>query len=289
MKNLIKLVGVLLIGSQSIAAQINVKIGTEGLFHPWNFCMDQNGAVSSTCTQADIDNGTLSLAGFDIDYGNALCAKMSEVDPVNTYNCTWVVKPWGADLAQGLTLGTDYDIIIAQMTAKDDRKSFADFIGPYMFGPEVKYISLVATSVTMGGATKTTPRMGAAGVLLDCPTDTSLKIGTQVSTTHFAHAESLCLNPLTTYATKAEVDAALVNGDVDLIISLTSATKSLLEGSSPVAVSHGDSLMYPGSSAPSIAFDKHNLFADSLKPVVTDAMFSLFATGVVRQLQDLWE
>jgi len=189
----------------SMAATIDVKLATEGAFMPWNFCLDANGVANNSCTQADVDAGQ-TLTGFDKDYGDALCSKMSELDVDNTYNCTWVVKPW-SDLSTGLTLGADYDLIIAQMTDIPSRRTFADFVGPYIFSPTVKYISLAGVSVSMGGATKITPRTNRSGsTILDCPVDTTLKIGTQESTTHSEHVSTYCLNPLTTYATQGDAD-----------------------------------------------------------------------------------
>lgn len=276
------------ISLNAFAANITVHLVTEGAYFPWNFCYTANGEVNNNCTQTDLSNGQ-TLAGFDIDYGNALCAKMDEIDTNNTYTCTWTVRSW-SDLSQGIGLGTDYDVVVAQMTATEERKAFADFLGPYMFTPEKKFISLVGTPVTMGGATKTTPRLDALGnTLLDCPTSTTLKVGVQIHTTHYNHANTYCLNPILTFDTQAEVDAALVNGTVDVMINLTSASKGLLEGQNPMAVAHGESLLYPGNGGPSIAFAKNNALATQLKPVVMDSIFSLFSTGFTRQLQNLWE
>ncbi|MEM7646132.1 MAG: transporter substrate-binding domain-containing protein [Pseudomonadota bacterium] len=271
-------IAILGLNSFAQAGVVNIKIATEGAFYPWNFCFDRDGDINNSCIQADLVNGH-TLAGFDYDLGNTLCAKINEMDPDNTYNCTWQINPWSM-LSTGMGLGTSYDIVIAQMTDTEERRMFANFAGPYMFAPSIKFISLAGAGYSLSGATKVAPRPGRD----DCPTDETLIVGVQENTIHQTHMETYCNNPVITYATIEDAQEALVNGEVCFIISLVSASKNILTGSPAIAEELGDSLF---DSAPSIALSK-TAFGGALESILQDGLLTLFSNGVIRDLQDKW-
>ncbi len=87
----------------------SITIATEGAYAPWNF------------TTAD---GT--LAGFEIDLGKELCARM-EIE------CTFVAQDWDG-LIPSLQVGK-FDVIMAGMFITPKRLEVIDFTQPYAVDP----------------------------------------------------------------------------------------------------------------------------------------------------------
>jgi polar amino acid transport system substrate-binding protein len=92
--------------SQSLPHEI--RIASEGARPPYNY----------------IDNG--ELAGFEIDLGRELCARMKIV-------CTFVAQDWDS-LIPGL-LAHQYDAIMAAMEISDERREKIAFTKPYVHMP----------------------------------------------------------------------------------------------------------------------------------------------------------
>ena len=86
-----------------------IRIGTEGAYPPFNNL-----------------NAKKELEGFEIDYANALCAKMQ-------VKCTWVVQDWDGIIPA--LLSNKYDVIVAGMNATDERKKRVDFTSVYTRTP----------------------------------------------------------------------------------------------------------------------------------------------------------
>ncbi|WP_095197972.1 transporter substrate-binding domain-containing protein [Mesorhizobium carmichaelinearum] len=86
-----------------------ITIASEGASPPWDY-IDQNGA----------------LAGFDIDVGNELCARIK-------LQCTFVAQDWDG-IIPGL-LVKKYDAIIAGMSITEKRKKSIAFSIPYAAAP----------------------------------------------------------------------------------------------------------------------------------------------------------
>lgn len=86
-------------------AQEVLKMGTEGAYAPFNY-VEANGAI----------------AGFDVDIGNALCAKMNRT-------CEWTTQEW-----QGIIpalQGGKFDVLLASMAITPARKDQVAFTNPY--------------------------------------------------------------------------------------------------------------------------------------------------------------
>lgn len=94
--------------AQSLAqtqAQTPIRLGTEAAFYPYTY-VDKSG----------------TLAGFDIDLGNALCTRAR-------LSCTWVVNDWES-LIDNLLTGR-YDAILAGVSNTKTRRKRVAFSSGY--------------------------------------------------------------------------------------------------------------------------------------------------------------
>lgn len=89
-------------------APLQIRIASEGARPPFNY----------------IDNG--ELAGFEIDLGRELCARMKA-------SCTFIAQDWDS-LIPGL-LAHQYDAIMAAMEISDERREKIAFSKPYVRMP----------------------------------------------------------------------------------------------------------------------------------------------------------
>lgn len=87
------------------ADSLQLRIGTEGAYPPFNY-FTANG----------------KLAGFDIDIASALCTRLKA-------SCTFVAQDWDG-IIPGLMAGK-YDVIVASMFITDQRKQQVLFTDPY--------------------------------------------------------------------------------------------------------------------------------------------------------------
>jgi polar amino acid transport system substrate-binding protein len=89
-------------------AALQIRIASEGARPPFNY----------------IDNG--ELAGFEIDLGRELCARMQAT-------CTFIAQDWDS-MIPGL-LARQYDAILAAMEISDERREKIAFSKPYVRMP----------------------------------------------------------------------------------------------------------------------------------------------------------
>ncbi len=95
-----------LLATAPLAADaITLRIGTEGAYPPFNYFTADG-----------------QLAGFDVEIGEALCAKME-------VQCSFVAQDWDGIIPA--LLAGKYDVIIASMFITEKRKEQVDFTNPY--------------------------------------------------------------------------------------------------------------------------------------------------------------
>ena len=107
-----------------LASADTLRMGTEGAYPPYNFVNDRG-----------------ELDGFEIELGNALCAKIEA-------ECTWVKNDWDS-IIPNLT-ASNYDTIMAGMNISDERKKAIAFSDAYTPPPPSAYLALAADANTEG-------------------------------------------------------------------------------------------------------------------------------------------
>ena len=103
-KILLAAAATLAFGAQAVAAE-KLKLGTEGAYPPFNL-IDASGQVG----------------GFDVEIGQALCAKMA-------VECEVVTSDWDG-IIPALN-ARKFDFLIASMSITEERKAAVDFTEPY--------------------------------------------------------------------------------------------------------------------------------------------------------------
>lgn len=168
----------LAIGAGAAQAEMKkVRIGTEGAYPPFN-SVDTAG----------------KLVGFDIEIGEALCAKMK-------VECTFVAQDWDGIIPA--LLAKKYDLILASMSITDERKEKVAFTIPYYLTPG-NFIAPKDTKIT-----EITPA--------------ALKgktIGAQSSTTGATYLEDKYKDSeIKLYPTQDEANADLAAGRLDAVLA----------------------------------------------------------------------
>ncbi len=149
-------------------------IGTEGAYPPFNM-VDAAGKVG----------------GFDVEIGQALCAKLK-------VECEVVTQDWDG-IIPGL-VAKKYDMIIASMFITEERKKAVDFTLPYY--------KAAMTHVAKKGAGITD--FSAAGLK-------GKVIGAQSGTTQAEFATAMYPDSeIKSYPTQDEVNLDMVNGRLDM-------------------------------------------------------------------------
>ncbi|GLK71635.1 ABC transporter substrate-binding protein [Ancylobacter dichloromethanicus] len=168
----------LAIGAGAAHAEIKkVRIGTEGAYPPFN-SVDSSG----------------KLVGFDIEIGEALCAKMK-------VECTFVAQDWDGIIPA--LLAKKYDVILASMSITDERKEKVAFTIPYYLTPG----SFIAP--------KDTPITEITPAALKGKT-----IGAQSSTTGSTYLEDKYPDSdIKLYPTQDEANADLAAGRLDAVLA----------------------------------------------------------------------
>lgn len=153
-----------------------VRIGTEGAYPPFNF-IDKSG----------------QLKGFDIDIGNALCARMK-------VECSFVAQDWDGIIPA--LLAKKYDAIVASMSITEERLKKVSFTQYYYRTP--------GRFVTKKGAGLDLSPAGMKGKT----------IGAQRQTTHSSYLEDNYMGAkLKFYGTQDEANLDLVSGRLDAVLA----------------------------------------------------------------------
>lgn len=156
------------------ASAETLKIGTEGAYPPFNFT-EPSG----------------KLAGFDVDIGLALCAKMN-------VECEVVAQDWDG-IIPGLQ-AKKYDMIIASMFITDERKKQVSFTDPY-------YLAAMTHAAPKGANITDFTNEGMKGKT----------IGAQSGTTQANYVAAVYPDAdIKLYPTQDEVNLDMANGRLDL-------------------------------------------------------------------------
>ena len=124
MKKLTLSVAALALSASAALAQDVVRMGTEGLYPPFNFINDATG----------------ELDGFEIELGNILCERAG-------FTCEWVQNDWDT-IIPNLVAG-NYDTIIAGMSITDARREVISFTDPYKRASPSAYMALAGTDASV--------------------------------------------------------------------------------------------------------------------------------------------
>ena len=119
MKKLLLSAAILAFGASGALAQQVVRLGTEGAYPPYNYLNESN-----------------ELVGFEIDLGNALCARAN-------LTCEWVQNDWDS-IIPNLVAG-NYDTIMAGMNATPARAEVIAFSEAYKLPDPSGYMALAGT------------------------------------------------------------------------------------------------------------------------------------------------
>ena len=168
----------MMIGAMALAAMTGgafadghaVRMGTEGAYPPYNFINDKG----------EVD-------GFERELGDELCKRAG-------LECTWVVNDWDS-IIPNLVSG-NYDVIIAGMSATDERDKVIDFTESYIPSGPSYYVALAGADES------------AATTIVTA----------QVNTVQAAHVAETGAT-LVEFATPDETIAAVKNGEADSVLA----------------------------------------------------------------------
>lgn len=197
------------LGLSAAHAQDVVRIGTEGAYAPWNF-----------------SNPDGSLAGFEIDLAENLCARME-------VTCQIVQQDW-AGIIPALQAG-QYDAIMAGMNITDQRLEVIAFSRSYAGGPHGFATLEDADILGLPGEGRLSLDADADAVsaLVEewRPILSGKVVGVQGSTTNsnFLQAYFADIVEIREYGTTEQHDLDLLAGRIDAIFAAHSAFNATMQ------------------------------------------------------------
>jgi octopine/nopaline transport system substrate-binding protein len=271
---LLKTIGLALAGAGLLAGPAlaqkrdTIRIATEGAYAPWNF----------TAAGGKLD-------GFEIELANDLCARMK-------VKCEIVAQDWDG-IIPALQAGK-YDVIMAGMSATDERKKVIDFSRAYANAPNgflVEKSSDLAKMPGTGSRFNLDKDMAGAQKAIDAvkPVLKGKTIGVQGSTTHAAFADKFYKGTaeIREYKTTEQHDLDLAAGRIDAVLADSTTLLATLE--KPEFKEHA--LVGPGfvggilGGGVGVGIRKQD--AD-LKRMFDDAIGAATADGTVKRLSEKW-
>lgn len=253
-------------GSAS-AQQQTVRIATEGAYAPWNF------------SKADG-----SLAGFEIDLANDLCARME-------VTCEIVTQDW-AGIIPALQAG-QYDAIMAGMNITDTRMEVIDFSRSYAGGPHglaVMGDSPLADLPGEGRLSLDTDPDGVAALIAEwTPMLEGKVIGVQGSTTNSNFLVEYLgdVVEVREYATTEQHDLDLSAGRLDGIFAAHSAFTATMQKPEFADMTIVGPGLSGGVLGRGVAVGLRKGEAE-LRDAFTAAIEEAIADGTVRTLSETW-
>ena len=240
MKKLLLAAGVMLALTGATQAQETVRIATEGAYAPYNF-LDDAGKP----------------AGFEIDLGNAMCAKAG-------LTCEFITNDWDSIIPN--LLAGNYDLIMAGMSITDERMETIDFTQNY-FPPDPSKFA------------------AAAGAGIDPTALDGKRIGVQGGTIQAAYAEKNLAsnNTVVSFGTADQAMADLAAGNLDTILADGAYLEPVVAASSGSLEFVGEDLMIGNGIGGGLRKDE-----TELKTKLDDALTALKADGTVDKLIGQW-
>ncbi len=192
------------------AADMQVRIATEGAYAPWNFT-DSSG----------------NLVGFEVDLAKALCERMNA-------ECEIVPQAWEGIIPA--LQAKKYDVIMAGMSITDERKKVIDFTRCYAATPAAFVVLKDSPSADFATdleainleEVSSDEEATIAAIKEEFSGKT---IGVQVSTTHanFLNEYLADTADIRNYDTQENLDLDLQSGRVDAALAAMSYWVPLLE------------------------------------------------------------
>lgn len=240
MKKIILAAAAMLALSAGVNAQETVRIGTEGAYAPWNF-LDEAGKP----------------AGFEIELGNAICAKAG-------LTCEFVTNDWDSIIPN--LLAGNYDLIMAAMSITDERRQTIDFTEPYFPPDPSRFVAEPGTS-------------------LDFAALKGARIGVQGGTIQAAYAEANLSadNTVVSFGTADQAMADLAAGNLDTILGDGAYLEPVVTAAGGAVEFVGDDVMIGDGYAAGIRKNEAEL-----KTKFNDALTALKADGTLDSLIAKW-
>ncbi|MDB5613134.1 MAG: transporter substrate-binding protein [Devosia sp.] len=240
MKKLILTAAAILALGSAVQAQETVRIATEGAYAPWNFLNDAG-----------------EPAGYEIDLGNAICAKAA-------ITCEFVINDWDSIIPN--LLAGNYDVIMAGMSITDERRETIDFTQNY-FPPDPSLF--VAT----------------AGAGIDPTALEGKRVGVQGGTIQASYAEEnlAAKNTVVSFGTADQAMADLAAGNLDTILADGAYLEPVVAASGGALEFVGEDVMIGNGVGPGLRKDE-----TELKTKFDDALTALKADGTVDKLIAQW-
>lgn len=240
MKKLILAAAALLALGSAPQAQETVRIATEGAYAPWNF-LDDAGKP----------------AGFEIDLGNAVCAKAA-------LTCEWIINDWDSIIPN--LLAGNYDVIMAGMSITAERLETIDFTQNYFPPDPSRFVT-------------------ATGSGIDPSALEGKRVGVQGGTIQAAYAEGNLgsTNTVVSFGTADQAMADLAAGNLDTILADGAYLEPVIAASSGALEFVGEDVMIGDGVGAGVRKDDTDL-----KAKFDEALTALKADGTVDKLIAQW-
>lgn len=240
MKKLILAAAALLALGSAPQAQETVRIATEGAYAPWNF-LDDAGKP----------------AGFEIDLGNAVCAKAA-------LTCEWIINDWDSIIPN--LLAGNYDVIMAGMSITAERLETIDFTQNYFPPDPSRFVT-------------------ATGSGIDPSALEGKRVGVQGGTIQAAYAEENLgsTNTVVSFGTADQAMADLAAGNLDTILADGAYLEPVIAASSGALEFVGEDVMIGDGVGAGVRKDDTDL-----KAKFDEALTALKADGTVDKLIAQW-
>jgi octopine/nopaline transport system substrate-binding protein len=255
-------------GTGALADWSSIKIGTDGLYPPWN---------------ARTDNG--QFEGFEIDLADDLCERMKA-------NCAFVNQRWDGILP-ALTTGK-YDLVMAGIEITSEREKLVDFSTCY--AAEVAVFA-VRSDNALAGTITPAARVNLTGFSSEAQSSINAlrqalagtTVGVQVATDHadFVKQYLLDLVDVRYFDTLENLTRDLDAGQIDAALSSRGYWQRAMAGepSLDLALIGPDMMGDVFGRGIGVAFRQQD---GDLRAKVNDAIEAARADGTIAELSKRW-